>query len=115
MWSRYTGGSGAPAWTLLAAGFNLDTLEETGAAWLKGVRNEELSANERGLWPTGYTKLAAATMATLFWGGETFAPKLKVDGANIQAFLQERFLAAWETLAKAVGHLDAVIGFEVSD
>ncbi|KAF8328942.1 hypothetical protein F5887DRAFT_132386 [Amanita rubescens] len=23
---------------------------------------------ERGLWPTGYTKLAAPTMATLFWG-----------------------------------------------
>lgn len=62
VWSRYSGGSGAPAWTLEAAGFDLEKLEETGAAYLGGVKvpGEE---HERGRWPTGYQKLAASTMA----------------------------------------------------
>lgn len=114
VWSRYAGGSGAPAWTLEAAGFDLNALEDTGAAWLKGVRGHELSANERGLWPTGYTKLSASTMATLFWGGEIFAPKLQIEGQNIQTYLQSKFLDVWTALVKAVGDLDSVIGFEVS-
>lgn len=75
VWSRYTGGSGAPAWTIQLAGFDLDALEETGSAWLNGVKvktaegdyDEEdrgdVKPEERGLWPTGYQKLAAATMS----------------------------------------------------
>ena len=38
VWSRYSGGSGAPAWTLTTVGLDLAALEETEAAWLKGVR-----------------------------------------------------------------------------
>ena len=63
VWSRYTGGSGAPAWTLAKSGFDLDALEECGAAWLKGVKGGGHVEEERGLWPCGYQKLAAATMA----------------------------------------------------
>ena len=63
VWSRYSGGSGAPAWTLTTVGFDLDQLEETGAAWLKGVKGGGHVEEERGLWPCGYQKLAAATMA----------------------------------------------------
>jgi hypothetical protein len=33
VWSRYTGGSTALAWTLEHAGFDLYVLEETTAAW----------------------------------------------------------------------------------
>lgn len=55
---------------------------------------------------------------TCFWAGDTFAPKLKVKNAkgeevSIQTLLQSAFLSAWEVLAKAVGDLDGVIGFEV--
>ena len=63
VWSRYSGGSGAPAWTLTAVGFDLHALEESGAAWLKGVKGGGHVEAERGLWPCGYQKLAAATMA----------------------------------------------------
>jgi hypothetical protein len=63
VWSRFSGGSGAPAWTLEAVGFDLGALEETGAAWLAGVRPGHEMAGERGVWPCGYQKLAAATMA----------------------------------------------------
>ena len=66
VWSRYAGGSGAPAWTLEHAGFDLYGLEESGAAWLRGVCGGGHSEEERGLWPCGYQKLAAATMAWVF-------------------------------------------------
>ncbi|KAG5644275.1 hypothetical protein DXG03_008760 [Asterophora parasitica] len=117
VWSRYSGGSGAPAWTLELAGFDLQALEETGAAWLVGVKGGGHEESERGVWPSGYTKLAAATMSTLFWAGDTFAPKLLVkdkDGAAvpIQQFLQNSYLAMSETLAQTVGDLDGVLGFE---
>jgi hypothetical protein len=63
VWSRYSGGSGAPAWTLEAVGFDLKALEDTHAAWLVGVKGGGHNEAERGIWPCGYQKLAAATMA----------------------------------------------------
>lgn len=63
VWSRYSGGSGAPAWTLENIGFDLHALEESGAAWLLGVKGGGHVEAERGIWPCGYQKLAAATMA----------------------------------------------------
>ena len=56
VWSRYSGGSGAPAWTLTATGFNLNALEETGAAWLKGVKGGPTEAERRAdgkVWTEG--------------------------------------------------------------
>ncbi|KAF5343043.1 hypothetical protein D9758_011120 [Tetrapyrgos nigripes] len=118
VWSRYSGGSGAPAWTLEAVGFDLHELEATGSAWLIGVKGGGHVEEERGIWPCGYQKLAAATMATCFWGGETFAPKLMIKGTdgmvvNVQQFLQNAFLNMFERVVEAVGDLDGVIGFEM--
>ena len=113
VWSRYTGGSGAPAWTITAVGLDLHKLEAAGAAWLKGVRGGGHIESERGLWPCGYQKLAAATVATCFWAGDVFAPKLMVHGVPIQKYLQDRYLAAWELLAKTVGCLEGVLGYQV--
>ncbi|OCB87310.1 glycoside hydrolase family 5 protein [Sanghuangporus baumii] len=113
VWSRYTGGSGAPAWTVAEVGFDIHKIEDAGAAWLKGVRGGGHTEDERGLWPCGYQKLAAATVATCFWAGDTFAPKLMVHGISVQQFLQERYLKAWEVLAGTVGRLEGVIGFQM--
>ncbi|KAL7422797.1 endo-1,4-beta-glucanase [Cryptotrichosporon argae] len=120
VWSRYCGGSGAPGWTLEAAGFDLsddgDKLDKTSAAFLDGVRGGRLSG-ERGLWPTGYQKLACATMNTLFWAGDIFAPQLKVQRAGksvgIQMYLQDAFIGMYQKLVDAVGDLDTVLGFEI--
>jgi hypothetical protein len=54
----------------------------------------------------------------LFWGGDTFAPKLRVKGSNgqemsAQEFLQNSFLDMYDMLVKAIGDLEGVIGFEV--
>ena len=55
---------------------------------------------------------------TCFWAGDMFASKLKLkaqDGRelSVQQFLQESFLNMWEVVAKTLGDLEAVIGFEV--
>jgi hypothetical protein len=63
VWSRYSGGSGAPAWTLEAVGFDLRAIEEVSAAWLLGMRGRGHVEAERGIWPCGYQKLSEATMA----------------------------------------------------
>ncbi|KAF9255450.1 glycoside hydrolase family 5 protein [Marasmius fiardii PR-910] len=117
VWSRYSGGSGAPAWTLEKIGFDLNELVSTGAAWLNGVKGGGHTEDEMGFWSTGYQKLAASTMATLFWAGDTFAPKLTVEyrgqQMNAQQFLQTTYLDMFEQIVKAVGDLDGVIGFEM--
>ena len=54
---------------------------------------------------------------TCFWAGDIFAPKLEVTHqgkrVGIQAFLQSCFLQAFDELAKQVGSIESVIGFEV--
>ena len=50
VWSRFSGGSGAPAWTLEVIGFDLHNLEASGVAWLHGVRGGRVATpQERGL------------------------------------------------------------------
>ncbi|KDR76952.1 hypothetical protein GALMADRAFT_246095 [Galerina marginata CBS 339.88] len=118
VWSRYSGGSGAPAWTLEVVGFDLHAIEDTGAVWLHGQRGGGHVEAERGLWPCGYHKLTAATLSTCFWAGDIFAPKLLVKNKHnqevpIQQFLQNSFLDMWEMVVRAVGDLDGVIGFQM--
>ena len=45
-------------------------------------------------WPSNHLRLATGTMFTLFFAGRDFAPKLLVEGQNIQDFLQGHFIAA---------------------
>ncbi|KAI8867875.1 glycoside hydrolase, partial [Ramicandelaber brevisporus] len=112
VWSRHTGGSGAPAWTLKVAGMDRRHLHATGAAFLdhEGKHDENKPAM---VWFTNATKLACATMFTLFFAGDTFAPKLQgVGDESVQEYLQRHFVACYEHLAQRLAHLPAVAGFE---
>ncbi|KAG0196470.1 hypothetical protein BGX33_001603, partial [Mortierella sp. NVP41] len=111
-WSRFSGGSGAPGWTFEAAGLDLTKFKSTGAAYVHNT-NQLAGDSPPMVWPTNYTKLAASTMFTLFWAGDTFAPKKMYQGEPIQQFLQNRYFACYNHLARRLSHLDAVIGFEV--
>ncbi len=56
--------------------------------------------------------------STCFWAGDAFAPKLKLKNRHgeevpVQEFLQGAFLDMFENIVRAVGDLEAVIGFEV--
>ncbi|MCY3780665.1 MAG: cellulase family glycosylhydrolase [Chloroflexi bacterium] len=108
VWSRFSGGDGAPAWTLEAAGMDVTKLHETGAALLHQKHGDDFP---QLMWANNYYRFAAFTMFTLFFGGATFAPNLLIDGRNIQDVLQERYVKAYARVARRIGHLPNVVGF----
>ncbi|KAJ3299416.1 hypothetical protein HK104_009018 [Borealophlyctis nickersoniae] len=110
-WSRFSGGSGAPGWTFEVAGMDLTKFMETGAAYVHQKAMPEDSGHTA--WPTNYQKLASATMFTLFFGGDIFAPHATYRGEPIQQFLQRHFCACFRHLAERLKDLEAIVGFEV--
>ena len=109
MWSRFSGGSGAPGWTLEAVGFDLAHLDETGAAIAHQFHGDRFP---RMIWPTNGGKLAAATMFTLFFGGNHFAPRTMVGGEPVQEFLQGHYIAAMRRVAERLRDMANVVGYD---
>ncbi|KAK2744008.1 hypothetical protein FQN57_004461 [Myotisia sp. PD_48] len=116
VWSRLSGGSGAPMWTLYAAGFDPRSFNATQAAFVHNTYPNPATFPKM-LWSTNYTRLFCQTIFTLFWAGRDFAPKAIIDGKNIQDYLQDHFIAAIKHLATRIhqaGDLEdeVVIGWE---
>ena len=109
VWSRFTGGDGAPYWTLEKVGFDPLKFSETGAAVIHNVEGDPFP---KMIWPTNYSKLATATMFTLFFGGNDFAPKAKVDSVPAQDYLQTHYINAIKQVALKLKGLPNVIGFD---
>ena len=104
VWSRCTGGDGAPAWTPEKLGMDPGKMDATGAA-LTPNRSKAM------IWPVNYSLYAAATMFTLFFGGKTFAPELKIEGESAQDWLQERYLAAFRHCCRRLKNCKAIVGW----
>lgn len=116
VWSRFTGGSGAPMWTVYACGLNPHTFRETEAALVQATYPNPQDFPKM-IWATNYWRIANLTIWTMFFAGKDFAPRCVIDGKNIQDYLQDHFLGAIRKLAEAVrdaGDLDVdpVIGWE---
>lgn len=120
-WSRFSGGSGAPFWTLAACGFNPCAFSATQAAIIHceypTPASREPAELPAMIWSTNYGRLVSLTMFALFFGGATFAPKCIIDGVNIQEYLQTHFANAFGKLAErvaAAGDLldEVVIGWD---
>ncbi|KZZ94414.1 Glycoside hydrolase, superfamily [Moelleriella libera RCEF 2490] len=116
VWSRFSGGSGAPMWTLYACGLNPQSFAATEAAIVQNTYPEP-DTFPKMIWSTNYNRLAAATMFVLFFAGKDFAPKCTLDGVNIQDYLQDHFVDACAHLARRIheaGDLEdqVVIGWE---
>lgn len=110
VWSRYSGGSGAPLWTFDVAGLKPTSFSETGAAFVHNLEGDPLPSM---IWFTNNSKLAAASMWTLFFGGNDFAPNYKVENKQaIQDFLQTHFNQAMLQVAQRLKNQANVIGFE---
>lgn len=107
VWSRFSGGAGAPLWTIEKIGFNVRQFNESGAA----ILYDTYKPYPPNIWATNYSKLVTATMFSLFFGGNDFAPNLKIDGLPAQEFLQTYYLSAIKALAEKLRDLDHVIGY----
>jgi hypothetical protein len=109
VWSRFSGGDGAPGWTLEAAGFDLTRIHAAGAAILHQEHGDPFP---RMIWPTNNNKLAAASMFTLFFAGNDFAPQLKMDGEPVQEYLQRHYIDAVKQVALRLRGLPNVVGYD---
>lgn len=116
IWSRHSGGDGAPMWTLYAAGFDPQKFASTQAALVHNSWPDPADFPKM-LWPTNYGRLVCLTMFALFWAGRDFAPNAQINGQHIQDYLFDHFVGACTHLAKRIheaGDLEdvCVIGWE---
>lgn len=109
VWSRFTGGDGAPGWTLEAVGLDPRNMHASGAAIVHAEFGDPFP---RMIWPTNGTKLGAATMFSLFFGGDQFAPRTRVDGEPAQSFLQRHYIGAIVKIAERLKRAKAVVGYD---
>ncbi|MBW6472476.1 MAG: cellulase family glycosylhydrolase [Anaerolineaceae bacterium] len=109
VWSRFTGGDGAPGWTLELAGFDIKNIHPSGSAIVHNVYGDPFP---RMIWATNYQKLAAATMFTLFFGGRDFAPNFHIAGVQIQDYLQEHYINSILKIVEKLKKYDHVIGYD---
>ncbi|KAI4195927.1 MAG: hypothetical protein LQ348_002379 [Seirophora lacunosa] len=116
VWSRITGGSGAPMWTVYAAGLNPRSFPATQAAWVHNTYPDP-AEYPKMIWATNYTRLACQVIFTMFFAGREYTPKAIIDGKNIQDYLQDHFVGACKHLAQRIQEAgdienDVVIGWE---
>jgi len=111
VWSRWTGGDGAPQWTLDAVGFNVSRIYDSGAAITHQGYGDPYP---RMMWPSNHQRLATGTMFTLFFAGRKYAPNISIgpDKTNIQDYLQTHYFAAYKKVAQVLKGEPNVIGFD---
>jgi len=110
VWSRMTGGDGAPGWLFEKVGLDFTKFDQTDAAILMQYR---YPGNYPPMcWSQNYQRFAAATMFTLFFGGEDFAPHLYCDGQPVQEYMQGHYINAIKQVAKRLKEFDHVIGYD---
>lgn len=114
VWSRASGGDGAPIWTFEKAGLDVTKFDESEAAFTMQSRYtpDDSSAYRPMAWVQNFGRFASCHMFTLFFGGNEFAPSVRVDGMNIQDYLQEHYMNAIQRVAYRVKDNPYVVGFE---
>ena len=121
VWSRWTGGDGAPAWTMEKFGMDLDLIDRSGAAvtrqryalYHKSKKHPDGDPFPKMIWPSNYNRYAAATMFSLFFAGATYAPDLTVNGENVQDWLQNHYIGAFRHAQRRLKNCAAVKGWGV--
>ncbi|EGW31159.1 uncharacterized protein SPAPADRAFT_73009 [Spathaspora passalidarum NRRL Y-27907] len=121
VWSRFSGGSGAPMWTLYAAGLQPKRFTATEAAIFHNESRfrDSTDTYHKMLWTSNYNRLASLVMFTMFFAGKDYFPNLIINDLNIQDYLQQHYLNAvqhvWSAVAKKLPQLisnGTILGFE---
>jgi hypothetical protein len=122
VWSRMSGGDGAPGWTFDAVGLDFTRFDAANAAHVMQRRcayGDEAkppvgaqTAYPPMSWVRNYRMPANAIMWTLFWAGEQLTPHFKLDGINVQEYLQSHLLGAMKQVAQRVKDMPHVLGFD---
>lgn len=119
VWSRMTGGDGAPGWTFEALGLDFTRFDAADAAHVMQHRYDYASPLARQedrypmmSWGRNYQMPANGICWTAFFAGRTFTPDWVIDGRNVQDLLQCAYLGAMRAVAEAVKDQPHVIGFD---
>jgi len=118
VWSRMTGGDGAPGWTFEAVGLDFTRFPAAGAAHVMQAAFDyadpapRQDAYPQMSWGSNHRLPANGIMWTLFWGGRLFTPDFRVEGENVQDFLQNRYLGAMDQVARRLAAMPHVLGFD---
>ncbi|MBO9713872.1 cellulase family glycosylhydrolase [Sphingomonas sp.] len=119
VWSRMTGGDGAPGWVFEAVGLDFTRFDAAGAAHVMQRRYDYSSGEGRQesrypmmSWSRNYRLPANGILWTAFFAGATLTPHWTAGGVNVQGFLQRHYLGAMAALAKRLADIPEVIGFD---
>lgn len=117
VWSRMSGGDGAPGWTFEAVGLDFTKFDVTDSAHVMQHRYDPALGGVQDSYPVmswgrNYRAPANGIMWTLFFAGSDFAAAHSVNGANVQDYLQDHYLGSMRQIAIRVADQPHVIGFD---
>ena len=115
VWSRMTGGDGAPGWTFELVGLDYTKFESSEAALTMQKRYDPKDQSKYlpMHWMGNTYRFANGTMWTLFFGGRDYAPSCRINGLNVQDYLQNHFFDAVKKLALRLKENSHVLGFDI--
>jgi len=115
VWSRMTGGDGAPGWTFEKVGLDYTKFESSEASFVMQLRYnpDDLTKYPPMHWMGNTHRFANGTMWTLFFGGKDFAPSCKIDGKNAQDYFQNHFFNAIKQIALRLKDYPHILGFDI--
>jgi len=121
VWSRVTGGDGAPLWVFEKVGLDYTKFDEAEMAlnmqFLYDPQNK--SRYPAMSWGNNYKYFTNGMMWTLFFGGRDFAPNFKLkdensgDPLNIQDYMFAHYMGSLNEIAKRIQYLPNVFGFDM--
>lgn len=115
VWSRMTGGDGAPGWVFKKVGLDFTKFESSEATFVMQHRYDpsDLTKYLPMQWMGNTYRFANGTMWSLFFGGKDFAPSCKVDGISAQDYLQSHFIDVIKQLALKIKDNPHILGFDI--
>ncbi len=120
VWSRVTGGDGAPLWLFEKIG--LDYTKFDAAEMAINMQHLYDPHNKKSypqmVWGNNYKYFTNGTMWTLFFAGRDFAPALMLkdeqsgEELNIQDYIFGHYIGSLKQIAKRIKNMPHVFGFD---